>query len=54
MEIGTNDITTNTHIRDDIKKLVIFIDRVGDRTRDLRDGDIIKIVQNPHTQKLSK
>lgn len=43
MRIGNNVDTVNTQTRRNIQKLLLYIDPVGDRTRDLRNDDTIKI-----------
>lgn len=42
MEIGNNDINSNTQTLDNTDKVVFHIDRAGDPTRNLRDHDTIK------------
>lgn len=39
MEIGNDDVITNTHIRGNIEKLDFYIVPAGNWTRDLKDGD---------------
>lgn len=44
MEVGKNNITTNTKTLDNIEALVYCIGQTGNRNRDFTDGDTIEPV----------
>lgn len=46
-----DESTTSTQTRDNIVKLVYYIDPAGNRTWNLRDGDTVKSVCNPPDHK---